>query len=311
MKGKLLGLAAVAALAVSFASGDAHAQNASAKFAAHVAEAGDNMHLLHSGVADTATPNPDTDEKDCEDGDTFFDYGEAGGVCVKVDNSDTILTTHIKTAKKKDLLVGVSLQSGIYTDTTVKGKNGSSEKAGAEAGIVVMLDVEDEDGNSVDAYPRSVVFAHRIQELSATLGGVIQSCEVSVDDNGDGTINVADDCVVTDEAIGLMLSTTSANHFNFVVPNVGTGKHTVSVYATALASAAFLNGSFQVTDLPDEAACTNAGGVWDPTTSICTIETTDNAAKAWALVDIGTLTVEQVRATNNPDGITIDLDAGS
>jgi hypothetical protein len=80
--------------------------------------------------------------------------------------------------------------------------------------------------------------------LSAVLGGVIRSCEVSVEEELDefgvptgtstGTIVIADDCIVDDEEIGLMLSTTSANHFNFVAPDMVPGDRTIDVVATDL-----------------------------------------------------------------------------
>lgn len=278
----VLGTAMAAVISTSVFAG------AASNFAATIRQApGAGIHLLHSGVAEAVT----------------------SGVKVEVDNTDTVLSTGIKTANKKDLLIGVSLQSGLYTDTTVKGKNGSSEKAGAMAGIKVTVVVEDKDGNPVSVYPGEVVFASRVQELSAVLGGVIETCEISVDpETGSGELVIADDCVVTDEEIGLILSTTSANHFNFVAPDMESGDHTISVVATALASAEFENGTYEVGDLT-EGECIAAGGTYDA--GICTFTTTDNAAKAWALVDVGTLTIQQVRAINQSGGITTDLDSGT
>ena len=260
----------------------------SAKFTAHVAQSGANTHLLHSGVA----------------------MAVESGVPVSVDDTDKILEATIHSANKKDLLIGVSLQSGLYTDTTVKGKNGSSEKAGAMAGIKVHLEISglDDSGNPAKAYPESVVYASRVQELSATLGGVIESCTVNlVDEDGDGIPDsgefvVARDCEVSDEEIGLMISTTSANHFNFVVPNLAAGDHTVKVWAEALASAEFTNGTY-CPGVVIDGVCTDADG-----NPLAEVETTNNEAKAWALVDVGSLTVEAVRATNTTDGINIDLD---
>lgn len=281
----ILGTAMAAVISTSVFAG------AASNFAATIRQApGAGVHLLHSGVAEAVY----------------------SGVVVEADNTDTVLSTGIKTANKKDLLIGVSLQSGLYTDTTVKGKNGSSEKAGAMAGVKVKVIVKDKDGVEVDVYPSEVVFASRVQELSAVLGGVIESCDVEVTDNGDGTssgtIVVADDCVVTDEEIGLMLSTTSANHFNFVAPDMESGDHTIDVVTTALSSAEFTNGTYEVGDLSEE-DCNAAGGTYDA--GICTFETTNNEAKAWALVDVGTLTVQQVRAINQEGGITTDLDSGA
>lgn len=59
-----------------------------------------------------------------------------------------------------------------------------------------------------------------------------------------GTIDVADDCAVSDEEIGLILSTTSANHCNFLAPNLSAGEHPVTVHAAAVCSAAYTNGPF-------------------------------------------------------------------
>jgi hypothetical protein len=260
---------------------------ANAKFAAHVSEAGAGLHLLHNGAVATVS----------------------GTRVDAPDKVDDLLKATLKVANKKDLLIGVSLQSGLYTDTQVKGKNGSSEQALAEAGIKVKVII---DGGATQVYPSEVVFASRIQELTATLGGVIESCEVAVDpETGLGDIIIAEDCVVSDEAIGLMLNTTSANHFNFVAPDLTSGEHEIVVQVTALSSAEFLNGTYSVDDYPDQGACEFDGGVWNGTDSTCTFTTTDNAASSWALVDIGTLTVEEVRATNQEGGIVIDTDVNA
>jgi hypothetical protein len=272
LKAKLLTAALATALSAS-----AYAVQGS-KFAAHVAQPGSGMQLMQKGVNDT------TD----------------------------LLTTTISTANYKDLLIGVSLQSGLYTDTKVKGKNGSYEEAGAEAAIKVHVDITGEDsyGNPAKVYPQEVVFAGRVQELSAVLGGVINSCS---DSNEDGTITVVDECDVGDEEIGLMLSTTSANHFNFVAPDLAPGDHTVTVQVTSLSSAEFTNGTYSSSNM-SELECTDAGGAFNAATGECTFTTTDNEASSWAMVDVGSLTVEEVRAVNvvdqNATNLSIDLDAG-
>ena len=312
-------IAAIAAATVF----SVNAYGASSKFAAHVSD-DRSTHLLHSGTADTYTPKGSA----CEAGDYFYDEGYP--TCYKVDESDEILRAEIKTPNKKDLLIGVSLESAMYTDTTVKGKNGSAERAGAEAGIRVKVLIDPVYDNDLlvsytKAYPREVVFAHRIQELSAVLGGVIESCNVSLDVTGtadgsgnvtgtaDGTIIIGRDCEVTEEEIGLALNTTSANHFNFVAPDLSPGTHTVKVLATAMASAAFENGYSSYID-PDvlEADCNVLGGVsvYEDFAYIgCEFseETADNEAQAWSAVNVGSLTIEEVRATNQDGGITIEL----
>lgn len=269
----------IAAAFATTLSASAYAVQGS-NFAAHVSQAHEGLHLLQSGV-DTVTD----------------------GNGATVTNSGNILHAAIHTANSKDLLIGVSLQSGLYTETTVKGKNGSSEQAGAEAAIKVTVNVSgyDNEGNPAKAYPHEVVFAGRIQELNAVLGGVITSCS---DSNADGIITIVDECNVSDEEIGLILNTTSANHFNFVAPDLAPGDHNVTVSAEALSSAEFTNGTYTTTSLT-ETECTTQGGTYDAGT--CTFTTTDNFAKAWAVVDIGTLTVQQVRAINQDGGINIDI----
>jgi hypothetical protein len=175
----------------------------------------------------------------------------------------TVLSTSIKTPNKKDLLIGASFETALYTQTQVKGKNGSTDTASASATLEVRLLI---DGDANVAYPNWVVYDKRAQTLSATLGGVISSCQ---DLNGDGVITVGTECVVTDEMIELILETMAAHHYNFIVANLSPGTHTVEVQVR--------------------------------------IDTTDGAgagtASAMAGVGRGSLSVEEVRATNAPDGI--------
>lgn len=115
---------------------------------------------------------------------------------------------------------------------------------------------------------------------------------------------MADDCVVSDEMIRLILDTTSADHFNFVAPNLDPGDHTVKVCAKAMSSAEFTNGSWSY--CPEER---DADG--NCPVALVEVETTNNAAQGYALVDVGVLTVEEVRAINQEGGIVIDTDAAN
>lgn len=180
-------------------------------------------------------------------------------------HSATILSSTLKVpGSKKDLLIGVSIESGVFTETQVKGKNGGTDLATASGSVDITVYID-----GVEVAPGEVTFNHRKQELEATFGGVIESC---TDGDGDGTIIVADDCVVTDEMIRLLLDTTSANHFNFIAPNVGSGDHTITVVA-------------------DVSAAASAG---------------DGFAEGRAVVNVGSLSVEVVRSANTSDGITIE-----
>ena len=166
--------------------------------------------------------------------------------------SSPILTADVKTASQKDLFVSVSLESGLYTQTQVKSKAGTQDTSVAEAGITIKVLL---DGLEI-ALPNEVVFAKRSQTLSARLGGVIQKAQ---DTNGDGTITI-DEMELTDEEIELITDTMSADTFNFIIPDVSSGTHTLTVTAsiattaqtqtgTANATASIGNGSLTVEEV--------------------------------------------------------------
>jgi hypothetical protein len=133
----------------------------------------------------------------------------------------TILTNTLKTPNQKDLFIDVSLECGLYTDTIVRGKAGDPVSAEAEAAVTVQVLVD-----SVPAAPGEVVFCRRVQELTAILGGVL-TC---TDTDGDGHYDY-NECSLTDEEIGLMLETTNANAFNFVIDDLTPGVHVIEVTA--------------------------------------------------------------------------------
>lgn len=189
------------------------------------------------------------------------------------------LEINIHTGSKKDLLIGVSLETQLFTRTKVKGKKGSSETSTAKGTVTVCVEVDGIAAPNPNLAPDCVTFDKREQTLSATFGGVIETCEdtltctagdtVAADcaPGSDGIITVAIECVVTDEDIELILDTMSAHHFNYVVRNLAAGDHVVKVLVSG--------------DVDDSGA--------------------DGEAKLG--VGQGSLTVEEVRATNNPDGI--------
>ena len=136
----------------------------------------------------------------------------------------TLLSNTIKTANKKDLFIDVSLECGLYTQTLVKSKGGSKDTSKAEAVIKVRVLVDD-----VPAYPGEVVFSSRMQELSATLEGMIGDC-LTIDPEDPNHVIVDLDCV-TPEEIELILNTMTANSFNFVENDLSSGVHKIAVQA--------------------------------------------------------------------------------
>jgi hypothetical protein len=174
--------------------------------------------------------------------------------------SEGTLSVPIKTANKSDLLVGVSLQSTVLTETKTKGRNGDTNLSVAEGRVNVCLTVD--DGAHTDFAPDCVTFEMRKQTLETKLSGVL-------DCPGD------DFCTITDdEEVNLLLETMSANHFNFVVRDLSSGDHTIE---------ATITGS---------------------TSTSCA--TTDESCRAEVAVGPGAITVEQVRATNDDEGIVFD-----
>lgn len=145
----------------------------------------------------------------------------------------TVMTTQMKTSNRKTLFINPSLECGLYTSTTVKSKNGTRDTSSATATIQMQVLVD-----GVAANPGVVIYCSRTQTLSATLGGILQSCK---DTNGDGTIT-AEECQMTDEEISLLLSTMNASSFNFGA-DVGTGVHTISVQAKISTSTSSQTGS--------------------------------------------------------------------
>jgi hypothetical protein len=64
-----------------------------------------------------------------------------------------ILRTHIKTPNAKELAIGVSLQCGILTDTTVRSRGGELDSSAAQARIRVRVKITQPDGSVVFAEP--------------------------------------------------------------------------------------------------------------------------------------------------------------
>jgi len=198
------------------------------------------------------------------------------------DNKTGFTLATIKVPQDKELLVGVSAEIGLTTDTSIKGKNGGAARsiAGAAAGTLVFACPVD-GGDCTDvALPGPITLSQRIQVLSATLGGVLESC---TDLNDDGTIDVKTECEVSDEEIGLMLDTLAAHHFNFVLPDMDQGEYNIVVV--------FGTGAMAQIDI-DETSVENGG-------------TVSGSAFARAWIGNYMVTVQQVRATK---GGIIDVD---
>ena len=173
----------------------------------------------------------------------------------------------IKVPQDKELLVGVSSEVLLITDTSIKGKDGGAARALAYAGADVTVAACPVDGGDCKiAAPGSVLLADRFQILEGTLGGVLTNC---TDSNGDGDIDL-NDCVLTDEQISLVIDTLTSHHFNFVLPNMDQGDYDIKAFF----------GTEACNQISSEG---------------------DAEASAFAVAAIGKsmVTVQQVRATKN------------
>lgn len=177
---------------------------------------------------------------------------------------DPILGAQIHTANQKDLLIGVSLETALYTNTAVKSSGGTRDTSNATAGIKIKVLVD-----GVEAAPGDVVFDKRSQTLSAVLGGYFANC---TDANGDGITDMLTECDLLPEEIELILDTMAAHHFNFVYADLPAGDHYIDVLTE-------IQGATSV----------QAG-----------------TASAYGTIGKGSLTVEEIRATNNNEGIVLD-----
>jgi hypothetical protein len=124
-----------------------------------------------------------------------------------------LLDTRIKLPEAKDLVISFTAECVLVTDTKIKGKGSEEVSSEDRASIVVWVEVD-----GVKAFPEDVTFAERIQILKGRLSAVTHEA--------DGTITFLP------EELELILDTTSANGFNFIMLNVGSGEHEVKVYAT-------------------------------------------------------------------------------
>jgi len=154
----------------------------------------------------------------------------------------SILTTHIKTPNAKELAIGVSLQCGLVTDTTVKSIGGNQDTSAAQGRIKVRVKITQPNGSVVYAQPDNgadltgtllnpgpgITYCDRYQKLAAKFAGL--NCTADL-------VTGAVTCLNPEE-LQLILKTLSAHHFNFLHANAIPGIQTVEVQAMAEAAVA-------------------------------------------------------------------------
>ena len=167
----------------------------------------------------------------------------------------TILTQNIKTPNQKDLIIDVSLETGLYTRTLVKSKRKSAtdpdwDTSTAHANVMVRVGIDGEYAEGAlnvqqpgVAFPRAVTFNEREQTLSAKFMGIFTGECLEVNQTtGNVTINYT--CLEPEE-LDLILNTLSANAFNFVVADLTPGNHVITVEAKIMANGAAEEGQYE------------------------------------------------------------------
>lgn len=198
---------------------------------------------------------------------------------------------NIKVPQSKELLVGVSAQVELFTQTIVKGRKGSYSKATAMAeGGVSLVACNWATEVCYDGAPGYITLSKRQQELEAVLGGVIEECTFDVEldvveDTATGSATwTLDDCVVLQEEIGLALTTMAAHHFNFVFPDLPQGDYSViATFKTDATAAA-------------EASCSADASYCDSTLD------GDASAISHAVIGKTMMTIQEVRAVKGSLG---------
>lgn len=140
----------------------------------------------------------------------------------------SVLSNTLKTSSQKDLFVDASLECGLLTRTLVKSKSGTSDTSIAQAAVEVRVKLDPGTTAEKVFEPGDVIFCRRSQELTAVFAGILSDC---TDEDGDGTIEIPDECTITEEELELILDTMNANSFNFILDDVGVGVHEVDVQA--------------------------------------------------------------------------------
>jgi len=201
------------------------------------------------------------------------------------------MTASLKASQTTDVFISPSLITGLYTNTQVKGNTttATSQTASASGSVAVRVlldcttcagpglaqlsDVKYAAAAQPDPNAHGVVFDARVQQLTATLGSVITTTCLTALTN-----------TCTPEVIDLILATSSAHTFNFILLNVGaTGTnsnsvgHSITVQARLDVGQVCTTGSTPIT-------CTNSVNT----------STDSSSSIAAALFGLGSLTVTPV-----------------
>lgn len=128
-----------------------------------------------------------------------------------------VLSTRIKTAEQKDLVISFTAEASLVTDTKIVGKGSTEVSDMDRASIFIWATVD-----GVKAFPDEVTLAERVQILKGRLS------EWTI---GTDPATGAPVLEQVPEYVELILDTTEANGLNFLALNVGSGEHVIQVWA--------------------------------------------------------------------------------
>lgn len=181
----------------------------------------------------------------CQAGTTSSGNGGSTNPACSSGGGPAVLYSNIKvpSASSKDVLLMASLETSLLTDTLVSSSGGNKSTSTAMGSIVVTPHVfqcpsNDCSGGSgalvecttntaaspCAVFPNRVTFDERQQTLSASLAGICTLVS--------GVLTCT-----TPETIELILSTTSAHSFNFLVHNLSAGVYQVQLQIGVTTSA--------------------------------------------------------------------------
>ena len=181
----------------------------------------------------------------CQAGTTSSGNGGSTNPACASGGGPAVLYSNIKvpSASNKDVLLLASLETSLLTDTLVSSSGGNKSSSTAMGSIVVTPhvfqcpsnDCSGASGALVECtsntaaspcavFPNQVTFDERQQTLAASLAGI---CTLT-----SGILTCT-----TPETIELILSTTSAHSFNFLVHNLSAGVYQVQLQVSVTTSA--------------------------------------------------------------------------
>jgi len=158
-----------------------------------------------------------------------------------------ILVNKIKTAENKDLFINVSLECGLTTNTQAMSRTLQRSVSKATALVAVRVWVD-----QTLALPGEVTFESRKQTLITEFAGDLSACK-----NSQGQVIINESCVPTSEMLALILETMAAHSFNYILADVPSGTHTITVEAMV----DYSNNGGQIADNPATNAYIGKGSV--------------------------------------------------